>query len=100
VQIDRTVSNNKRDITIGNKKTGTCVLIDAGISGDRNVTKKEAEKYRACGCKNKCDTRNNRGKWNYFKIIQKVPEQHTRNARYHGTAENSHIEHCTHISKY
>jgi len=43
-RIDRTISNNKPDIiTCGNKK-GNCMLIDAAISGDRNVIKKEADK--------------------------------------------------------
>jgi hypothetical protein len=36
--------NNKPDITIRDYGKGTCVLIDVAISGDRNVTKKEAEK--------------------------------------------------------
>jgi hypothetical protein len=27
--------------------------------------------------KKKCDTSNNRDNWNHFKIIQKIPEQHT-----------------------
>ena len=28
-------------------------------------------------CKNKGDTSNNRGDWGYFKVIQKIREQHT-----------------------
>ena len=28
-------------------------------------------------CKNKGDTSNNRGDWDYFKLIQKIREQHT-----------------------
>jgi len=28
-------------------------------------------------CKNKGDTSNNRGDWDYFKVIQKIREQHT-----------------------
>ena len=36
------------------------------------------------------------GNWNYFKIIQKIPEQNTGKARNQGTTENSHIGHCTH----
>jgi len=63
------------------------MLIDVAISGDRNVIKKEAEKilkYKDLTnkthveCKNKCDTSNNRGDWDYFKIIQKIREQRTR----------------------
>ena len=65
------------------------MLIDVAISGDRNVVKKEAEKFlkykRPCNrntahveCKNKGDTSNNRGDWDYFKVIHKIREQHTR----------------------
>jgi len=56
------------------------MLIDVGISGDRNVIKKEAEKIlkykdlaidiqRMWNVKNKGDTSNNRGDWDYFKVI-------------------------------
>jgi hypothetical protein len=44
VQTDRTILNNKPDIIILDNEKGTCMLIDVAISGDRNVTKKEAEK--------------------------------------------------------
>jgi len=44
VQTDRTRPNNKPDIIITDNEKGTCMLIDAAISGDRNVIKKEAEK--------------------------------------------------------
>jgi hypothetical protein len=44
VQADRTIPDNKPDITIRDNEKGTCVLIDVAISGDRNVIKKEAEK--------------------------------------------------------
>jgi hypothetical protein len=44
MQTDRTVPNNKRDIIIWYNEKGTCMLIDVAIPGDRNVTKKEAEK--------------------------------------------------------
>jgi len=47
IQTDRTIPNNKPDIIHdnekGNNEKGTCMLIDAAISGDRNVIKKEAE---------------------------------------------------------
>ena len=67
------------------------MLIDVAISGDRNVIKKEAEKtlkylrpYNRntahVECKNEGDTSINRGDWNYFKVIQKIREQHTRKA--------------------
>jgi len=32
-------------------------------------------------CESNSDTSNNRDEWNYFKITQTVPEQHTRKAR-------------------
>jgi hypothetical protein len=41
VQTDRTIPNNKPDIIIRDNEKGTCMLIDAAISGDRNVIKKE-----------------------------------------------------------
>jgi len=44
VQTDRTIPNNKPDIIIRDNEKGTCMLIDAAISGDINVIKKEAEK--------------------------------------------------------
>jgi hypothetical protein len=44
VQTDRTTSNNKPDIVIRDNETGTCILIDVAIPGDRNVIQKEAEK--------------------------------------------------------
>ena len=34
----------------------------------------------------------------YFKVIQKIREQHTRKTRSQGTTENSHIGHCTHTA--
>jgi len=44
VQTDRTIPNNKPDITIRDSEKGTCMLIDVAISGDINVIKKEGEK--------------------------------------------------------
>jgi len=44
VRSDRTIPNNKPDIIIHDNEKRTCMLIDAAISGDRNVIKKEAEK--------------------------------------------------------
>ena len=44
VQTDRTIPNNKPDVTNRDSEKGTCMLIDVAISGDRNVIKKEAEK--------------------------------------------------------
>jgi len=65
------------------------MLIDIAIPGDRNVIKKGAEKIlkykdlpieiqRMWNVKNKDDTSNNRGDWEYFKVIQKIREQHSR----------------------
>jgi len=44
IQTERTIPNSKPDIIIHDNEKGTCMLIDAAISGDRNVIKKEAEK--------------------------------------------------------
>jgi len=44
VQTDRTIPNNKLDITSRDNEKGTCMLIDVPISGDRNVIKREGEK--------------------------------------------------------
>jgi len=44
VQTNRTIPNNKPDIIIRDNEKRTCMLIDAAISGGRNVIKKEAEK--------------------------------------------------------
>jgi len=44
IQTDRTIPNNKPDIIFRDNEKGTCMLIDAAISGDRNVIKKETDK--------------------------------------------------------
>ena len=44
MQTDRTIPNNKLDITTDDHEKGMCVSIDVAISGDRNVIKKEAKK--------------------------------------------------------
>ena len=41
---NRTIPNNKLGIVIHDNKTGTCTFMDAAISGNRNVIKKEADK--------------------------------------------------------
>jgi hypothetical protein len=41
----RTMPNNKLNIIIRDNKQETCMLIDTAISGDRNLIKKEAEKF-------------------------------------------------------
>jgi hypothetical protein len=45
VRTDRTVLNDKLDIIIRDNEEGTCMLIDVTILGDRNVIRKEAEKF-------------------------------------------------------
>ena len=86
------------------------VLIDVAIPGDRNVTKREAEKvleYTDLKTKIQCmwsveakviQYSNSRGKWNHLKVTQTIPEQHTVKARYQVTAKNSHTGHCTHTA--
>ena len=81
VQTDRTIPNNKPDIIIRDHEKGTCMLIEVSISGDRNVIKKETEKIlkykgltieiqRMWNVKEKKGvTSNNRGDWDYFKVI-------------------------------
>jgi hypothetical protein len=99
-QTDRTIPNSKPDIMIRDNQKRTCMLIDAAIPGDRNVIKKEAEKIlKYKERENKCDTSNNRGKWNHLKIIHKIPEQRTGNPRSQGATESSHIGHCTHSAE-
>jgi hypothetical protein len=89
VQTDRTIPNYKPDIVIHDNERGMCMLIDVAVSEDRNVIKKEVKKILKCKdlnnrytvhveCKNKGDTSNNRGDWDYFKVIQKIGEQHTK----------------------
>jgi hypothetical protein len=83
--------------------------MEGAVSGEGNVIKKEAEKIlkyedlninTACvECKNKSFTGNNRGHWNHIKIYQVIPEHHTGKAQNQGTADNSHIGHCTHTSE-
>ena len=48
LQTDISIPNNKPDIIIRDNEKGTCVVMEVGISGDRNVIKKEAEKILKC----------------------------------------------------
>jgi 3-deoxy-D-manno-octulosonic acid (KDO) 8-phosphate synthase len=41
---DRTIPNNKPDFIIRNNNKGSCMLMGVTNTGERNVTKKEAEK--------------------------------------------------------
>jgi len=82
------------------------MLIDVAISGDRNVIKKEAEKilkHRPYNrntahveCKNKGDTSNNRGDWDYFKSFRKyvsnIPGKHeVKGLQKTGTLGTEHV---------
>jgi len=81
------------------------MLIDATISGDRNVIKKEAEKILKyfnrnivhLECKNKSDISNNRGNWNQCKIIHKIPEHHIVKAHNWETTKKKAILATAHI---
>ena len=42
---NRTIPNNKLDITIRDDENRTCVLIDVAVSGDRHVIKKKMRKF-------------------------------------------------------
>ena len=100
-----TTPNNESDIITLENEKGTCQFKGIAISGEKNVMKKEAENILRhkdltietghVECKNKCGTRNNRGNWNYLKIVQKIPEQHNGEAQNQGATENIHIGHCT-----
>jgi hypothetical protein len=39
------------------------------------------------------------GSWNHFKILQKILEQHARQAQSQGTTENSCTGHSTHTAE-
>jgi hypothetical protein len=45
VKFDRIIPNNKPGIIIRDNEKRTCMLIDAAISGDRNVIKKKPRKF-------------------------------------------------------
>ena len=45
VQTHRTIPNNKPDIIIRDNEKGTCMLIDAAVSGDGNVIKKKPRRF-------------------------------------------------------
>jgi hypothetical protein len=49
--------------------------------------------------KKRCDSSNNRGNWTHLRIIQKIPERHTRKAKNQVTTENSYMGHGTHTLK-
>ena len=98
-------NNNETGIAIHDNKKDTFKSIHVAISGDRNVIKKEAEKFlkykelksrntQHVECKNKNGTNNNRDNWNHIKITQKIPEQHTGKARHLGVIEKSLTGHC------
>jgi hypothetical protein len=45
VQTDRTIPNNKPDITIRDDEKRTCMFIDTAISGNRNVILKKPRRF-------------------------------------------------------
>ena len=80
---DRTIPNNKPDITMRHNEKGTCLVIDNVFSGDRTVIKKEAEKilkYENIRTeieimqKNRSDTIIKRGNCNDLKVIHKISD--------------------------
>jgi len=109
VQTDRTIPSNKPDIIIHVNQKGTCMLIDVAISGERNVIKKETEKIlkykdltieiqRMWNVKTK--TSNNRGDWDYFKVIQKIRAQHTRKLKSRNSRKQPYWALHTYFGKY
>jgi hypothetical protein len=44
IQTDRVILHRRPDITLVDKQTGKCLLIDVAIPGDQNIHKKETEK--------------------------------------------------------
>ena len=108
VQTDTTAPHNKQDITIRDNEKGTCVLVDGAMWGDRNVIKKEVEKF----LKYKDLKTEIQRMWNvktkaipviigptgnisqsFRKYVSNIPGNHE------GTTENSYIGHCTHTSE-
>jgi hypothetical protein len=86
------------------------MLIDFAISGDRNVIKKEVEKFlkykdfrieiqRMWNVKTKVIPVIIGATETIIKIIQKIPEQHIGKAQNQGTTGHSHIGHCTYTSE-
>jgi hypothetical protein len=74
LQTDRTIPNDKPENTIRDNEKG--MPINAAISGDRNVIKKQAKKilkYKNLAVNVECDNNNNRSSWKHLKIIQKNP---------------------------
>jgi hypothetical protein len=82
-----------------------CLQIHAATLGERNVTKRAAEKslkYKdfAKEIQHMWTVKTKvipliTGNWKLLKIIQKMPEEHTGNAGYQGTTDNSNTEHHT-----
>jgi hypothetical protein len=57
IELYRTILNKEPDVIIRDCDKETCVLIDTGISGDRNVIKTAAEKvlkYKGRGTEMQC----------------------------------------------
>ena len=94
-------TNNNTNVNNNNNMS-----TDVVISGDRNVIKKDPEKFMKntkkinrnsarVKCESKSDTSNNMRDWNHLKITQTIPEQHAGKARNQGSTKNNHIGHFT-----
>jgi len=107
VGTDITIPNNKLDIIIHDNKTGTYMLIDVAICGDRNIIKKEDEKilkYEDLIIEIQCT-------WNLKEKVIPVITGATASiskslSNISGKHEikelqkkNSHIGHCTHTTE-
>jgi len=104
MRADRTVPNNKPDSVMRDKGKGN---IGVAVRGDRNVIKKEDEKIlkykdltteiqRMCNVTAKVIPVVIIGATGTIsKSVQTVPEQRTGKGGNEGTADNSHIGHCT-----
>jgi len=79
------------------------MLIDAAISGYRNLMKKDAEmilEYKDLTIQLMWNVKTKLiiGANGNIKIIQKMPEQHNWKVRLHGTIDNSCTGHCAHTA--
>ena len=105
MKTDNTIHNNKPDIIIRDKGSGTCLLRDTAILRDRNVIKQEAEnilKYKdlTIEIQRMWDAKTNVipvtiiSTLTISKSFRKYLE-----TRHQGSTRNSHIGHCAHTSK-
>jgi len=93
VQTERTIPINKPDVITSDSEKGTCMLMDVGISGDRNmIIKKEDEKIikykylttevrRMRHVKTEVIPGTRGATRTISKSLKTIPEQHTGKAR-------------------